>query len=136
MKTIEVDQFEFDNPQTEEHLQIATARRSEWVPTVAAFAASVGCGNLSPAILPKGRVDDLAGALAGLAPTLPASQPLNAILGHRQVLSYLKRFAGIDAPEPCDWACWPIPNDEHFIEEKLLIETDDSFISYKWSTSA
>lgn len=135
MRTIEVDQFEFDDPQSEEHLEIATSRRSEWVPTIAVFACEVGYKAVDAPPTPKGRVDIVA-YLNQSAPSLPASDPLCEVHGHRKVLLHLKQFAGIDAPEPCLWASWIMPSNERYAEENLLIETEDGFVSYKWSCSA
>ena len=135
MRTIEVDQFEFDQVDGEEHLEIATARRSEWMPNIAVFARSVGYQAADAPPMPKGQID-IIGYLTRSAPTLPDPSPLCELRTYSEVLDYLRRFAGIEAPEPCRWLCWQMPMDDRYIEENLLIETNEGFISYKWSSSA
>lgn len=112
MRTIIIDQFEFENPSTEERLEVTTARRSEFpFPNLSSFANAHGFEGLLPEAVPFG--------------DLPGSQ---------SEIGYLRRYAGIEVSEPCLWACRQLPSGED--ARHLLLETEEGFISYKWSTSA
>lgn len=112
MRTIIIDQFEFENPSAEERLEVTTARRSDFpFPSLNSFAFAHGFEGV-----------------------LPDSVPLGDLPGSQSVTEYLRRYAGIEVPEPCLWACRELPSGHD--DRRLLLETEDGFISYKWSTSA
>jgi hypothetical protein len=112
MRTVIVDQFEFESHSTEECVEIASARRTEFPnPDLASFAGAFGVG-----------------------PDLPQAVPLDELSGCQEVIEDLRTHAGIDVPAPCSWPCRELPNG--LDGRHLLLETDDGFISYKWSTSA
>ncbi len=112
MRTLVIDQFEFENPSTEEHLEVATARRSDFpFPNLGSFARTQGFEGV-----------------------LPDAVPFNELFGSRREIEYLRRHAGITVPEPCLWACRELPAGPD--SRHLLLESEDGFISYRWSTSA
>ncbi|WP_109127371.1 hypothetical protein [Dyella sp. C11] len=115
MRTVTVDQFEFEDPQTEEHLEIAIASRARFpFPDAESFLLS--------------RVESEVIAKAGDTVKFDAS------LGYGLVREYLQRFAGIELPVDCAWPT-------HVLEDgpdtwELVLTAPDSFIHYVWTTSA
>jgi len=112
MRTVIIDQFEFENPSTEERLEVTTARRSDFpFPNLSSFAGAHGFEGV-----------------------LPDAVPFSDLPGSQSEIGYLRRYAGIEVFEPCLWACRELPSGHD--GRHLLLETEDGFISYKWSTSA
>lgn len=115
MRTIIVDQFEFERPDSEEHLEIATAVKSDFpFPNVQAFVASA----------------------VGVADSETLKQPVSFSdkWGNGLVRKYLLEFAGFDLPTPCNWPTYVLkdgPDDWH-----LVLCAPDRFVSYEWVTSA
>lgn len=115
MRTVTVDQFEFENPQTEEHLEIAIAGRAPFpFPDVESFLLS----RLGPKAMPKSSdvVD------------------FDMSLGYGLVRDYLQRFAAVELPMDCAWPT-------HVLEDgpgtwELVLTAPDLFIHYVWTTSA
>lgn len=115
MRTVTVDQFEFEDPQTEEHLEIAIASRARFpFPEVESFLLS----RVGPEAMPK------PGSIVNF----------DMLLGYGLVREYLHRFAGIELPVDCAWPT-------HVLEDspdtwELVLAAPDSFIHYVWTTSA
>lgn len=116
MRNVRVDQFEFDNRGSEESLEIDVAARSRFPhPTLTSFANAV--------------LD------APLAASLPEPLPFFRLTGRDQICAYLLRFASIDVPYHADYPSYLLSGHE-FDEFHLLISGPDTFIRYRWSTSA
>lgn len=82
MRTIEVDQFEFDDPSTEEHLEIAVAPRGNFpFPDVERFMSARFA------------------SVAGEKPLLGDVVAFSDALGYGLVRRYLKRFGAFPCPK-------------------------------------
>jgi hypothetical protein len=115
MRTLTFDQFEFDDPSTEERLELALAPRTAFpFPSVASFiAASVGQAALNDLRSPVAYSDQMAYGL---------------------VRRYLSQFASVEVPEHCGWPCYVFADGpDHW---QIVIEAPEQFILYGWSTSA
>jgi hypothetical protein len=115
MRSWVVDQFEFEEPHTEERLEIHAARRSAFpFPDPASFvAASAGARN---------------------AQSLASSVPFAERFAYGMVRNHLLRFAGLELPHQCEWPTFVLsdgPDEWH-----LILCGPDQFISYCWSTTA
>lgn len=116
MRSIKIDQYEFDDPGSEESLEIDLSQQSRFPhPNVKAFV----------------------GSTVGVAATSSLGEPApfyrNA---HRsQVADYLKRFAGVDVPAHSDWLTYELDK-ESWDQVHLVICAPGIFIRYQWSTSA
>ena len=113
MKIFAVDAFEFPYPSSEENVEIAIARRSQF-PDVTIFVGhriSVEASN-----------------------ALPDPAPLNAVHGIADVCSHLHAFAGVAVPADCRWPVRRFFSGPDEIE--LVIEAPDTLLHYKWSSSA
>lgn len=116
MLSIRVDSFEFDDPASEQVIEIDTSRQSKYLlPDVEAFV--------------RVAISDHAAA------NLAAPRPFYSIPGRVQVTEYLKRFAGIDVPLHVDWVTYPIEEPD-WNQVHLVICAPGVFIRYHWSTSA
>lgn len=118
MRALVFDQFEFDSFSDEEWLEIHLAKKQTG--TVSQFrnirefvAASGG----TPAI----EVPDHA-------------LPFDDRASFSSVREYLKRFADIDVPDPCDWRMYVLFEAE--LEWDGVFESQDFFIRYHWSSTA
>jgi len=115
MKTLSFDQFEFERPDAEEHLEIAVSKITDFPhPTVASFVASVVSVDASK--------------------SLPNPKPFNERFGYGLVRRYLERHAGILLPSPCAWPTYVLTEADQ--EFHAILSGPDHFISYSWSTSA
>jgi hypothetical protein len=114
MRIVSVDQFEFDNPTTEESLEIAIARKGDFpFLEVMAFIRT-----RAPLTKPD-------------IPVEPVS--FDEKLGYGMVREYAKRFAGISIPTPCDWPTYVLQDGPD--EWELIICASDHFIHYRWATT-
>jgi hypothetical protein len=116
MRSIKVDQFEFDDPGSEESLEIQVSRRSQFPhPDVKSFVGSV--------------------VNVHVAASLPEPVPFFKVGGRNQISEHLRRFANLDAPLHCDWPSYRLAS-ESSDEVSLIICAPNAFIRYCWSTSA
>jgi hypothetical protein len=115
MRSWILDQFEFENPSTEERLEVNYAKSSDFpFPNVYAFVT----------------------AAAGLEPasSLGEAVPFDERFGYGLVGSYLRRFTGLEMPPQCDWASYLLrdgPDEWH-----IILRGPDCYIRYYWSTTA
>ena len=116
MRSIKVDQYEFENSGSEESLEIDLSQKSQFPhPEVRAFVGStVGVA-----------------AASSLGESAHFFQSAN----RWQVSEYLKRFAGIDVPVHSDWPTYELEK-ESWDRVHLVICAPGVFIRYQWSTSA
>jgi hypothetical protein len=118
VKTLIFDQFEFDNFASEESLEInVNCRRypsanqfEELAEFVAACAGSEAAAKLGPALT------------------------YNDQASCSSIRHYLKRFASIDVPNPCEWQMYHLYVDD--FEWDGVLETPELFIRYHWATTA
>jgi hypothetical protein len=116
MLSLRIDQFEFDDPGSEESLEIDVSRPSRFPhPDVKAFVGST--------------VD------FSLAPTLDEPIPFYRVADRTRVGNYLRRFAKVDVPPHCEWPTYLLSSDS-WDETHLVICGPTAFIRYRWSTSA
>jgi len=115
MLTVTVDQFEFDNPSTEEGLVLSVARKSDFpYPDVSSFvAASVG---------------------VEAATALPQPKPFSETLALGFVRPYFSKFAGVEIPNNCNWLTYVLKDEEN--ECLLILVGPSHFYHYHWTTSA
>jgi len=115
VKIVTVDSFEFDNPSTEEFVEIAVAKKSKFpFPAVEQFVA-VRIGVTQAA-------------------TLPTADKFDQCPGSLEAREHLLKFAGIPLPEACAWETYRFssgPDDWSFV-----ICTPTQFIHYSWGSSA
>lgn len=116
MLSLRIDQFEFEDPGTEEAVEIDVSRQSNF---------------------PHSDVRAFVGATVGAraATTLAEPEPFHLVHDRRQISEYVKRFANIDIPLHADWLTYQLetecPDQTH-----LAICAPGIFIRYHWSTSA
>ena len=116
MLSYRVDQFEFDNPSTEEVVEIDVSRQS---------------------VFPHPDVSSFVGAVVSVqaAESLPEPTPFNVVHGRAEVRQHVKRFADIEIPTDVAWPTYRL--DTHSPDEVLLVLCAPGFfIRYQWSTSA
>ena len=118
MRTLIFDQFEFDSMSSEESLEIDVAEKL--------------VGNYCP--FPT--VRDFVARAAGVATAarLRDPSPYNDVAGFSSIRAYLKRFANIDVPDPCDWQMYVLQDDESGWHG--VLEAPATFIRYYWSSTA
>jgi hypothetical protein len=113
VRTWTIGSFDFPNPSTEEHLEVALGARSDF-PNVTRFvAAAVGVKE---------------------SQKLVTATPIQGNWAGEVARDYLSKFAGIELPLPCDWPTYDLgqgPDEIH-----LVIAGPEFFIRYHWSTSA
>ena len=116
MRSLRIDQFEFDDPGSEETLEIDISRRSNF---------------------PHPDVGSFVGATVGVqaAQELPEPQPFYAAPSKGQVSEYIKRFADFEIPLHADWPTYTLATESWDITH-LVICGPGLFIRYQWSTSA
>ncbi|WOB06919.1 hypothetical protein [Piscinibacter gummiphilus] len=116
MLSLRIDQFEFDDPGSEEALEIDISRKSKF---------------------PHPDVSSFVGATVGVkaASELPEPKPFYLVQARSQVSEYVKRFANIELPLHSDWPTYALEN-ESWDETHLVICGVEVFIRYQWSTSA
>jgi hypothetical protein len=114
VRTWTIDQFEFRDRSSEEHLEVSAASRSEFpFPDVRSFVDSAVGGDTSQHLPEPSTFDELA---------------------FGEVRAYLAHFCGIEVPTPCSWPTYRIgdsPDEWH-----IVVCTPNGFIQYLWSTSA
>lgn len=114
MLSLRIDQFEFEDPGSEESLEIDVSRRSKFPhPDMGAFVGTA------------------IGVQAASA--LPVPSPFYSYSGKRQVSEHIKRFAHIDIPLHADWPTYILSTWDQI---HLVICSPEQFIRYQWSTSA
>jgi hypothetical protein len=115
MRTITVDQYEFNSSSSEEFLELWIAARGHFpFRTVQSFFAST-VGVESGRNIAQGK----------------------AFAEHqhgRMIRAYLQRFAGIIVPIPCNWITYELSN--NVLDWDAIFETPDLFIRFHWSSSA
>jgi len=116
MRSIRLDQFEFDDSGSEEALELDISRQSTF-----------------PHPTPHAFVQSTLGVEA--AASLGNPQPFFRVPGRGQVSEYLKRYADIDIPPHSDFSTYVL-NADSWAGEHLLICGHGVFIRYAWSTSA
>jgi hypothetical protein len=115
MRVVSIDQFEFDNPSSEESLEIAIAVRSPFPFPDASRFLEVRLGNAAAA-------------------KVPAPIPFQEHFGYGLVRKYTKHFTGAAVPEPCNWPTHVLADGPD--EWNLVLCGPEHFIHYVWSTSA
>ncbi|MGJ7527470.1 hypothetical protein [Variovorax sp. GB1P17] len=116
MLSLRIDQFEFDDPGSEESLEIDVSSQSRFPhPDVKAFVRST--------------VD------VSHASALDEPMPFYRVADRACVSDYLKRFAKVDVPPHCDWPTYLLSKDS-WDETHLVICGPTTFIRYHWSSSA
>ena len=118
MRKLVFDEFEFDSPSSEERLEIhAACKRTDGIVEFrdlkAFVAASVGVDVIEK-IGPARPFDDHASCSS--------------------VRAYLKRFASIEVPDPCQWKMYVLFVDD--LEWDGIFETPNMFIRYHWLSTA
>ena len=115
MRVVSVDQFEFENPSSEESVEIAVAKRSDFpFPDVAHFVAVRRSGEAHSA--------------------LDQPVPFAETLAYGLVRGYLQRFSGIAIPERCAWPTYVFQDGPD--DWELVMCAPDCYIHYLWSTAA
>ncbi len=114
MKTLRFDQFEFDDPSSEQWLEIAISeRRNQSCPTVQTFVERV--------------IDTRSGPL-------PSPRSFSTLTSFGADADFLRRFAGIPVPDACSWTCFVLLDDWN--DRHVILDLGYAFISLHWSTSA
>jgi hypothetical protein len=115
MRTLSFDQYEFDPPDSEQGLVISIAVRDERTfPDVAAFAHAVWSDE-APERLPS--------------PVSFAEE-----IGPGNVRAYLRQYAGIELPTPCDWPTYVRCDDWN--DWEAVLAGPSLFVRYHWWTTA
>jgi len=113
MRTLTFDGFEFDNPSTEEHLELWIAAKGDFpFPDVRSFLT--------------------AAAEVATPPGPPI--PFHEGHGYAMVRAYLARFGGVVVPRPCDWPTFVLNHDD--TDWDAVYEAPGLFIRYHWFTTA
>ncbi|MBI1322715.1 hypothetical protein GC170_05970 [bacterium] len=116
MRSLYFDQFEFDEPASEECLRIDISHQSrDPLPEIGAFVAKI------------------LGDEAALALGDPI--PFNRVDGRGQVCEHMKRFADIDIPEHVEWPTYCLVSGS-WNEMHLVVCGTAFFIHYYWTTTA
>ena len=118
MRKLYFDQFEFEDIAAEESLEIDVARKKQ--------------GH----VVHFGDVCEFVVASAGEAAVekLGHGRPFDDRASFCSVRAYLKRFANIDVPHPCDWQMYVLFEDN--LEWDGVFESPTMFIRYHWSSTA
>jgi hypothetical protein len=110
-----MDQFEFEEPQSEEMLEVAVASRSGFpFPSVAEFVACAVGQQAARALI--------------------AATPFEGLSEKSTVRKYLGQFTNVQLPSPCEWPTYVLRdvwNECHYI-----LCSPNGFVSYRWTTSA
>ena len=118
MRRLILDQFEFDSFASEESLEIHWA--SKLVNGIAQFA------DLQEFVVASGGFH--------ASDELADPSPFDDRAVNSPVRSYLKRFASIDVPDPCDWLMYVLFEDG--LEWDAVFENQTIFIRYHWLSTA
>lgn len=116
MLSLRIDQFEFDDPGSEEAVEIDVSRQSNFPHSdIAAFLKeTVGI--------------QVASALA-------EPNPFCKVPDRERISEYLKRFANIEIPLHAQWPTYELAT-EDWDQTHVAICGPKFFIRYQWSTSA
>jgi len=116
MRSFRVDQFEFDDPGSEECVEIDVSRQSAF---------------------PTPDIRSFVGATVGVqaAAALVEPQPFHRVEGRGQVADYIRRFAGIEVPLHADWPTYTLEA-VTWDAVHLVIGAPGLFVRYQWSTTA
>lgn len=115
MRTLSFDQFEFDPPEGEEGLEVAiVTKRDRPFPDLFVFAASMWGPDVASA--------------------LPEPVAFKEKLGPGNIREYLKQYADLELPMPCEWPTYILCDDWN--DWDAIIAGPDLWIRYHWSTSA
>ena len=119
MRRLEFDHFEFDSVYSEEwlslHIATKTVGKLRQFADAASFLAASNGGPVGAA-------------------TLGEAQPYNDAAGFTSCRTYLKQFADIEVPDPCDWKMYVCLVDD--LEWDGVFETPTMFIRYHWYSTA
>lgn len=116
MLSLRIDRFEFEDPASEQMLEIDISRQSKYpFPDAESFVREA--------------------VSAHAAANLAESRPFYMISGRAKVSEYLKRFANIEVPLHADWATYLMAEPD-WDQVHLVICAPGVFIRYHWSTSA
>jgi hypothetical protein len=118
MRRLFFDQFEFDSVSSEEELEIDVAQK--------------GTASLAQFRDLREFVAECVGG--GVAERLGLPRPYNDRAAFSSVRAYLKRFANIEVPDPCDWQMYVLSHEA--LDGDGVFETPDIFIRYHWSSTA
>lgn len=118
MRTFIFDAFEFDEPHSEQRLEVAISRRSDW---------------------PHSKVEDFVGDVARCAGTpepalLPAPVSFVSSPTFSTVSRQLERFSLLNVPFDCRWRCFVIADEWNDL--RVVLDTGDLFVSFKWDNTA
>jgi hypothetical protein len=115
MRILKFDFAEFENPSTEEWLEIAIAAKDDFFyPNVEKFVASA--------------VD--------VQTSLKIGQPVifSEKFGYgADVREYLLKFANFSLPSPCAWPTYVLPCEDY--EDDIVLCGPEHFVRYYWGTS-
>lgn len=118
MRTLTFDQFEFESSSSEEALEIDVSEKRY--------------GNYCP--YPTIRSFVVHAARVAAAARLRDPSPYNDVAGFSSIRAYLKKFASIEVPDPCDWKLYVLQDDLEAWHG--VIEAPTMFIRYRWSSTA
>lgn len=118
MRISTFDAFEFEEPHSEQRLEVAISRRSDWPhPKVEDFVCDVARCEGFP---------------------LPGNLPLSVSFASTPVFAavsgYLERFNLLSVPADCGWPCYLMKNDWN--ELCVVLDTGVSFVCVRWETTA
>ena len=116
MRTIIVDQDEFEYSESEEQLEVAVATkgRRHHFPDVSSFCQSV--------------------REPSLAAPLPIPVEFEKLASAANIRAYLQRFAQVSLPQPCNWPTYVLSSDWDDVE--VVIAGPAIHIHYHWWTTA
>jgi hypothetical protein len=114
MLVISASAYEFENPSTEESVEISIAKVGQ----------------------PSADVHGFVAAAVDVASTsrLEQPSPFQEHFGYGLVREYLAKFAHFQVPKPCTWPTYVLvdgPDEWH-----IVMCAPEHFISYRWETSA
>jgi hypothetical protein len=124
LRVLYFDQFEFNSFSSEEILEIHIgAKHSQGITKftdVIAFAQDSQARrvNHNP----------------GDATHVGSPRPYVDTASYSSIRQYLKRFADLDVPDPCDWLVYVMYEDD--LEWDGILETPTHFIRYHWESTA
>lgn len=115
MRKIIADQDEFLSPESEEYVEIAISRRSGRThQDIHAFAVTIlGAAGLQARGMPE---------------------PFIRTPYFSRTSSHLGQFAGIEVPHYCTWDTYVVANED--FEYEIILDARETFISYRWTSTA
>jgi hypothetical protein len=123
MRRLFLDQFEFDNFASEESLEIHLAAKIVTRVSVTPVVQFRDVAEFVTATNGPGSVEDLSEFTEFTDCGLYSS-----------VREYLKRFANIDVPNPCNWKMCILFQDD--LDFDAVFDTPSLFIRYHWLSTA